>query len=118
MEEDHIKNNYISGNSPFRLLMDHFGNKWSMILIVALSKKGEMRFNELDKSVEGISQKVLTSTLRALEEAGFVCRKTYCEVPPRVDYSLTDLGRSLLAIIEWLVKWSYQHQDAILKKRK
>ena len=103
---------------PFRMVMDHFGNKWSMILLITLGENGMMRFNELDKCVEDISQKMLTHTLRMLESDGFIIRKMYSEIPPRVEYSLSELGRDLLPLIESFADWSYEHIDKIKKARK
>lgn len=100
---------------PFRMVMEHFGNKWSMIIIVTLGENGRMRFNELDKCIEDISQKVLTSTLRMLEKDGFVKRKMYSEIPPRVEYELSALGLDLLPLIESFADWSYEHIDEIKK---
>jgi len=98
---------------PFRMVMEHFGNKWSMIIIVTLGENGRMRFNELDKCIQDISQKVLTSTLRMLEKDGFVKRKMYPEIPPRVEYELSELGLDLLPLIERFADWSYAHIDEI-----
>lgn len=98
---------------PFRMLMDHFGNKWSMIIIVTLGENGKMRFNELDKCIEDISQKMLSNTLRMLEHDGFVSRHMHNVIPPRVDYELTELGKNLLPLIESFADWSYQHIEEI-----
>lgn len=95
--------------------MEHFGNKWSMIILITLGENGKMRFNELDKCIVDISQKVLTSTLRTLEKDGFVKRKMYSEIPPRVEYKLTALGMDLLPLIEGFADWSYEHIDEIKK---
>lgn len=103
---------------PFRIVMEHFGNKWSMIIIITLGENGRMRFNELDKCIDDISQKMLTSTLRILEKDGFVKRTIYQEIPPRVEYELTDLGQNLLPLIENFADWSYAHIDKIMKSRK
>ena len=100
-------------NCPFRIVMDHFGNKWSMIIIITLGENGKMRFNELDKCIEDISQKVLTSTLRMLEHDGFVKRKMYNVIPPRVEYDLTDLGLQLVPLVREFADWSYAHIDEI-----
>jgi len=102
---------------PFRMVMDHFGNKWSMIIMVTLGENGKMRFNELDKCIEDISQKMLANTLRMLEHDGFVKRKMYNVIPPRVEYELTELGRNLLPLIESFADWSYQHIGEITKAR-
>lgn len=102
---------------PFRMVMDHFGNKWSMIIIITLGENGKMRFNELDKCIEDISQKMLANTLRTLENDGFVKRKMYNVIPPRVEYELTELGDKLLPLIEEFAEWSYRHIEEINKAR-
>ncbi|MCD7971866.1 MAG: helix-turn-helix transcriptional regulator [Candidatus Azobacteroides sp.] len=104
-------------NCPFRMVMEHFGNKWSMIIIITLGENGRMRFNELDKCIVDISQKVLTSTLRILEKDGFINRTVHPEVPPRVEYELSDLGKDLLPLIERFADWSYEHIGEIEKAR-
>ncbi|MDR2258843.1 MAG: helix-turn-helix transcriptional regulator [Treponema sp.] len=80
------------------------GNKWKLLILRDLLA-GTKRFGELRKSVAGISQKVLTDNLRSLEEDGIVVRKIYAEVPPRVEYSLSDVGETLRPIIEIMKKW-------------
>lgn len=77
-----------------------------------------MRFNALQKSIPDISQKMLSVTLKTLEEDGFVKRKVYAEVPPRVEYSLTDRALSLLPCINSLIIWAKENMEAILKDRK
>lgn len=86
-----------------------------MIILITLGENEKMRFNELDKCIEDISQKVLTSTLRTLEKDGFVKRKMYPEIPPRVEYKLSALGLELLPLIERFADWSYEHIDEIRK---
>src|SRR5580692_11282460 len=88
------------------------GDKWS-VLIVALLGDGPKRFNEIKRLVEGISQRMLTLTLRGLERDGLVTRTVFPTVPPRVDYELTDLGRSLWQPVEALGKWAREHQPQI-----
>ena len=102
---------------PFRLIMDHFGNKWSMIVIITLAGNGTMRFNELDKSIVDISQKMLTSTLQVLEKDGFIKRTIYPEVPPKVEYNLTELGYDLLPLVENVAEWAILYSKQILSAR-
>lgn len=102
---------------PFRMVMEHFGNKWSMIIIITLGENGKMRFNELDRCIADISQKMLATTLRMLETDGFVERTVHPEIPPRVEYNLTDLGIELLPLIESFADWSYQHIGKIKAAR-
>ena len=80
------------------------GSKWKLLIIRNLLKR-PWRFNELKKDLEGISQKVLTDSLRSMEEDGLVTRTVYPEVPPRVEYALSDLGKSLKPILDYMVAW-------------
>lgn len=100
-------------NCPFRLILNHFGNKWSMIVIVTLANNGELRFGQLDRKIKGISQKMLTSTLQALEKDGFVIRTVYQEIPPKVEYRLTPLGANLLPLIQNVADWVNIYSDEI-----
>jgi DNA-binding HxlR family transcriptional regulator len=93
------------------------GDKWS-VLIVNLLGDGPKRFNEIKRMVGGISQRMLTLTLRGLERDGLVTRTVFPTVPPRVDYQLTELGRSLWAPVEALGAWAQQNQDEIAAARK
>jgi DNA-binding HxlR family transcriptional regulator len=88
------------------------GDKWS-VLIVMLLGDGPKRFNEIKRLVGGISQRMLTLTLRGLERDGLVTRTVFATVPPRVDYELTDLGRSLWTPVEALGLWARTHQEEI-----
>jgi DNA-binding HxlR family transcriptional regulator len=92
------------------------GDKWS-VLIVNLLGDGPKRFNEIKRMVGGISQRMLTLTLRGLERDGLVTRTVFPTVPPRVDYQLTELGRSLWAPVEALGAWAQQNQDEIAAAR-
>jgi len=103
---------------PVKDILGHFADKWSIFTILALGKREKLRFNELKEMVEGISQRMLTVTLRSLEENGLVERKMYQEIPPRVEYWLTPLGRSLLEKILELASWSSMNMDAIVEARK
>ena len=102
-----------------RELLTKIGDKWSILLIVVLSRspKKTARFSELLKSVDNISQRMLTTTLRNLERDGFITRKIYPEIPPRVEYSLTTLGEGLLIPMECLVEWILGNRLAIRKAR-
>ncbi|MBP0439318.1 winged helix-turn-helix transcriptional regulator [Tianweitania sediminis] len=86
-------------------ILARVGDKWT-VLVVELLGKGPMRFNELRRMIGGISQKMLTATLRGLERDGFVTRTVYPTIPPRVDYELTDLGRELLVPVHALGDWA------------
>ena len=85
------------------------GDKWSVYVIHTLGVAGTLRFNELRRQIEGVSQRMLTVTLRSLERDGLVSRAMYPEVPPRVEYALTPLGTTLLDIVGQLVEWSQGH---------
>lgn len=90
---------------PTRQVLDRIADKWTVLVVRRLSG-GTLRFAELRRSVGGISQKVLTNTLRGLERDGLVTRRIYASVPPRVEYSLTDLGRSLCDLVAGICGWA------------
>ena len=90
-------------------------NKWSMLLLVILDEFGVMRFNELSRAIPDISPKVLSGHLKTLESVGLVKRNLYAEVPPRTEYALTDLGRSLIPILNQLSEWGREHLNDITK---
>lgn len=81
------------------------GNKWQVLILRDLLMQGTLRFKELQRSIGNISQKVLTSNLRTMEESGLVHREVYAEVPPRVEYSLTALGLSLKPVLDAMQTW-------------
>src|SRR5471030_1308931 len=100
-----------SGACPARELLDRIANKWTTLIVGLLSESAEpVRFTELRRAIGGISQKMLTQTLRDLERDGLVVRKVYAVVPPRVEYSLSPLGRTLRAPLNALAAWS-EEQD-------
>jgi DNA-binding HxlR family transcriptional regulator len=99
-----------------REILDRIGDKWSVYVIDELAS-GTRRFGELRRAINGISQRMLTVTLRALERDGLIARQVYPVIPPRVDYSLTSLGRSLLAIVEALTSWSERHATDVQHAR-
>ena len=103
---------------PIRDVLDRFGDKWSLLAILNLGHSGKVRFNELKSRIDGISQRMLTVTLRSLERDGLVTRKIYAEVPPRVEYELTPLGTSLLQQIWEMAQWASGSIDQILEARK
>ncbi|RYZ49068.1 MAG: transcriptional regulator [Proteobacteria bacterium] len=100
-------------------LLTKIGDKWSILLIVLLSRAPEKkaRFSELLALVDGISQRMLTTTLRSLERDGYVKREVFPVVPPRVEYSLSALGASLLLPLEHLVEWTLANRSAIHESR-
>ncbi|MDH4764111.1 helix-turn-helix transcriptional regulator [Pseudomonas sp. CBMAI 2609] len=95
-----------------RQILDRIGDKWSLY-IVALLANGPRRFSELKRGIDGISQRMLTLTLRGLERDGLITRTLYPTIPPRVDYALTELGSKLLQPVMALVNWANEHQTAI-----
>lgn len=97
---------------PTRVVLDHIMSKWGVLVLLALTD-GTMRWGELRREVEGISEKMLASTLRTLEADGLVARTSYPEVPPRVEYALTDLGRKLMDRMLPLVEWVAAHAGAM-----
>lgn len=102
---------------PVRNILDRFGDKWSILVIMILNKKDFVRFNELSRTVGDISQKMLTVTLKKLEADGLVSRKVYPEIPPRVEYKLTKVGKSLVPHIESLTNWAVKNFTKIIESR-
>jgi DNA-binding HxlR family transcriptional regulator len=99
-----------------REVLNRVGDKWS-VQIVALLGAGPMRFSDLRRSIEGISQRMLTLTLRGLERDGLVTRTVFPEIPPRVEYELTKLGDTLLEPIQGLAEWASQYRTSIQEAR-
>lgn len=99
-----------------REVLNRVGDKWS-VLIVALLQQGPLRFSELKRAIEGISQRMLTLTLRGLERDGLVTRTVVPSIPPRVDYALTPLGQTLLAPVLALATWAEEHREDIQTAR-
>ncbi|MBC7923512.1 MAG: helix-turn-helix transcriptional regulator [Ferruginibacter sp.] len=102
---------------PVRDILDKVGDKWSVLSILYLGWHGKMRFNALRHQIDGLSQRMLTVTLRSLEHDGYVTRTVYPEVPPRVEYELTPLGLSLLEQVLGLAQWAQTHRDDIVASR-
>ncbi len=107
----------VTGNCPVRNVLDRFGDKWSILVISILGEAEVMRFRDLNNTISDISQKMLTVTLRTLEADGLVSRKVYPEIPPRVEYRLTALGKSLLPHIQSLTSWALENIEVIRKSR-
>lgn len=105
---------------PIRNILARISDKWSLLIIYTLnrSEPNPVRFKELQRNIPDISQKMLTVTLRTLEEDGYVSRTVYPEVPPRVEYALTDRSRSLLPHIDALIGWALENHAAIMRDRK
>ncbi len=116
-ENNSKKSKWSPDNCPIRGILDRFGDKWSILIILILGENEKMRFSELNKEISDISQKMLTVTLRTLEADGLVKRTIYPEVPPRVEYEITALGKSLLPHISGLSQWAVKNEVAIKKSR-
>jgi DNA-binding HxlR family transcriptional regulator len=102
-----------AANCPSRTVLDHVTSKWGVLVLVSLSQ-GSQRWSELRRRAEGISEKMLAQTLKILEKDGFVRRDAQPIIPPRVDYSLTERGQDLAALLVPLVAWTVEHADAIV----
>lgn len=103
---------------PIRNVIARFGNKWALLTVLIIGEQGVVRFNELSRLIPDVSSRVLSSTLRTLEADGFVARKVYAVVPPKVEYSLTDLGHSLLPLIRQLTEWAQKNMNRVIDHRK
>lgn len=102
---------------PTRDVLDRIGDRWTVLVVLTLAD-GSLRYTELASRVQGISQKMLTQTLRGLERDGLATRRVYAQVPPRVEYSLTDLGRTLLVPLGAIADWATGHMDAVRAARR
>ena len=101
---------------PIRDVLDRIGDQWSLLILHVL-ENGTARFSEIRRAIGDISRQMLSRTLKHLEEDGFVRRTVYPEVPPRVEYELTDLGRSFLVPMKSLIAWADEHHRAICEAR-
>ncbi|MBE1502515.1 DNA-binding HxlR family transcriptional regulator [Amycolatopsis lexingtonensis] len=103
-------------NCPTRQLLDRIGDQWTVLIVGAL-KDGPLRFTEIGRRVDGISQKVLTQTLRSLVRDGILTRTAYATIPPKVEYELTALGRNLSEPLEMLDRWARVHMSSVQDAR-
>jgi len=117
MIEEKLKKFEYEADCPVRNILDRIGDKWSILVITILGEKGTLRFNEINTVIGTISQKMLTVTLKSLEADGLIARKMYPVVPPRVEYSLTERGNSLLPAMNVLIDWALIHMPDILESR-
>lgn len=117
-----MKNNEIRNalypNCPVRNVLSRVGDKWSMLILFTLESHPTIRFKELQRNIPDISQKILTATLKTLEADGLIKREVFPEVPPRVEYSLTAKGLSLLPLIDNLLTWASNNMEDIIASRK
>lgn len=103
---------------PVRNILSRIGDKWSTLVIYALNEGGVVRFKELQRMIPDISQKMLTTTLRTLEEDGLVAREVFAVVPPKVEYRLTERAHSLLPHISALIMWAKENMVNIIESRR
>ncbi|MFH1114156.1 MAG: helix-turn-helix domain-containing protein [Pseudomonadota bacterium] len=101
---------------PTRIVLDRIADKWTVLVVGALDNKTK-RFGELRREIGGVSQKMLTQTVRGLERDGLVFRKVYPSVPPKVEYSLTELGRTLVGILRAIGEWAEDNIESVLRAR-
>lgn len=103
---------------PVRNVLSRVGDKWSMLVLFTLEADNNQRFKELQRNIPDISQKMLTTTLKMLEGDGLIHREVFLEIPPRVEYSLTEKGQSLLPLINNLLSWASANMEDIIASRK
>lgn len=96
---------------PVATTVELIGSKWKLLILKYLLNKTTMRYNELKREIDGISQKVLTSTLKSMVEDGIVIRTSYPEVPPRVEYSLSEIGESMRPVIDVMTDWGNTYKN-------
>lgn len=113
VDEDQRQPNPYAANCPTRRILDRIGDRWT-VLVVGVLGDGTARFSQLKRRIDGISQKMLTQTLRQMERDGLVIRTVYPEVPVRVEYALTDAGESLRGPLKALEEWSIEHLGGVL----
>ena len=98
-------------------MLEWLGNKWALVVLVKISENEPVRFNELYRNIPSVSEKVLSQVLKQLTTDGIIERQLYPNVPPRVEYSLTDLGKTLLPHVEALIKWGQDNFEQIMINR-
>ena len=116
METKALPANILDPDCPSRVIFQRIGDKWASLVVQVLAA-GPVRFSELRKMVHVVTPKVLTQTLRTLERDGLITRTVYAQVPPRVDYELSELGASLLEPLTLLRQWAEDHVPTILEAR-
>lgn len=117
MEEKKFQKYVPDGPCPVRDVLAHLGDKWSVLVLVTLQANGTMRFSDINRTVGDISQRMLTVTLRSLEADGLIGRQVYAQVPPRVEYCLSERGENLFPHIKALVDWAYENMGDIISDR-
>lgn len=114
--EENLKKYTCTAECPVRNIISRFSGKWSMLILCVLAENDTTRFNAIGKAIPDISPKVLSDTLRNLEADGLISRKLYAEIPPRVEYSLTDLGKSLMPVLGQLISWAMTNFDKMPRR--
>jgi len=117
MNENILKKYGNADKCPVRNVIDRLGDKWSVLVLMLLEESKVLRFNEMFGYIQTISQKMLAVTLKSLEADGLVKRTVYPQIPPKVEYELTERGRSLLPHLHQLVGWANNNMDEIRKSR-
>jgi len=117
MDEKFLKKYGNADKCPVRNVIDRLGDKWSVLVLMLLEEAQVLRFNEIFGYIQTISQKMLAVTLKSLEADGLVKRTVYPQIPPKVEYELTERGRSLLPHLHQLVSWANTNMDEIRKSR-
>jgi DNA-binding HxlR family transcriptional regulator len=105
-------------NCPVRNVVDRIGDKWSVLVLMTLNDGGVLRFNEVYNAIHTISQKMLSVTLKSLEADGLISRMVYPQIPPKVEYRLTDRGKSLIPHLHGLIAWASKNLRDIRESRK
>lgn len=103
---------------PVRNVIARFGNKWALLTLLIIGEHDVVRFNELNRLIPDVSSRVLSSTLRTLEADGLIDRKVYAVVPPKVEYRITGIGKSLLPLIRQLTEWAQTNMKKVMTHRK
>lgn len=98
-------------------MLEWIGNKWALVILIKISENEPVRFNELYRSIPSVSEKVLSQVLRQLTTDGIIRRELFADVPPRTEYSVTPLGKTLLPHVEALINWGRENFDAIMTNR-
>jgi len=109
-----VPNGVFPANCPSRTVLDHVTSKWGVLVLLALSETETLRWSELRRRAEGVSEKMLAQTLRILESDGLVSRLAHPVVPPHVDYSLTERGEELAALLRPLMSWILDNAEEML----
>ena len=117
MDEKKLTYFDVTGACPVRDVLSRLGDKWSILVLTTLKVNGKLRFGEVQKTIGDISQRMLTVTLRSMEVDGIISRRIYAEVPPRVEYELTELGETLFPHVQALVNWTELNMDTIMGRR-